>query len=170
MITREQLDADIFCVHNAEDGFTFRPHHIEWKWFLCPQQIWRFTTNEEKPLLLELTSGVLIMPNYVFDTDLGSIPLPLRFLFPKDEFPVPYALHDDEYDRHGVYACESGSTEFSFVPTDRAGADRRLRRNIISICGGRSSRADSIYLGVRLGGLVPWATGKARKTKEAKPC
>jgi hypothetical protein len=163
MITKEHLDTEILRVHNADAGYSLRPDHIEWKWFFYPQQIWRFEVNKAQPLMIELVNGVFVMPNYVFTTDLGSIPLPLRIIFPSDEFPPAYALHDDEYNRHGVFARGPGDKEFYFVSTDRRGADQRLYKNIMSICKGSAKRAFDIYLGVRLGGGHPWKNGTPSK-------
>jgi hypothetical protein len=159
------LDSPIRRVHNLREGYSFRPDHIEKRWFFYREQIWHFEINKKDPLVIELDNDVCIMPDYSFDTNLGSIPIPLRIIFPKDEFPLEYALHDDEYNRHGIFVRWPGAKSFVFVSTDRAGADRRLRKNILFISQAKKPRAEDIYLGVRIGGGIPWKMGAPRERK-----
>lgn len=162
------LDDPIARVLNLEDGCSFKPSHTVKKWGFYPETIWRFRINKEKPLIIQLTSGLQIMPNYEFTTNLGSIPLPLRIFFPKDEYPLEYALHDDEYNRHGIFVRFPGEARFSFYPTNRAGADTRLLRNIMAISKGPKSRAKIVYRAVRMGGSLPWKYGRVRRDKKEK--
>jgi hypothetical protein len=160
------LDSPIKCVHNnTEHGYSFTKSHTVWRWFLFPEMIWHFSLNQLTPLIIELENGTQIKPNFEFDTNLGSIPLPFRALFPKDEFPVCYALHDDEYNRHGIYVKAVGMTEFTFCHTTRKGADNRLKANIITVGGGSKARASTIRRAVRIGGALPWSLGEVREKK-----
>ena len=160
------LNSPIKKIHNLEGGCSFTKDHVEWKYFIFPQTIWRFKLNRETPLIIELENGTQIMPNYNYTTDLGSIPIPLRPIFPVGEFPIAYALHDDEYNRHGLFVKFKGETNFAFLDTKRLGADDRLRRNIRVIGGGSKLRAGSIRRAVRIGGGIPWKTGYVREGKK----
>lgn len=160
----DMLDCSIKTVHNVKTGCSFFPDHTEWHG-IYPEKIWRFDLNQKAPLIIELENNVRLMPNYYFTTNLGSVPILLRLFFPQDEFPIEYALHDDEYNRHGVFASVAPGKPFVFVRTTREGADVRLYQNTIAISGASPKRARKVFLAVRMGGYFPWRLGRTRERK-----
>lgn len=100
---------------------------------------WRFQINQ-KPYLAP----------HGFVTDLYSVPWPLTLLIPRDERDNrPSTIHDAAYATVGFRksAVDVGLT--------RAQCDLLILITALQ-CGLGLRRALSIYLGVRLGGWIPW--------------
>lgn len=98
------------------------------------------TTQSELTYYTDIKKCLILVP-IGFDTDLGSIPLSLQNIFPKDgKAMFGYILHDYLY-RMGLYT--------------RSVSDDMLEEAMQSL-GVAWWRRKSVRLGLRLGGWVAW--------------
>jgi len=136
------------------DGYTLRFERREfWPWprvwSVYRKTYWEFQLDQAKPLTFSHQQGYYVQPDrHELETDLGSIPPPLRSLFPDTEFIRPYLLHDSAYTHHGMYMAHGPYAPFVFHAVDRAFADELLRVSIIAD-GGSRARARTIWSAVR---------------------
>lgn len=86
-----------------------------------------------------------------FQTDFNSTPRPMWVWFPPSECPEAGVIHDGLYRTPGKYS--------------RGDIDR-IHRRIMELKCERKSKRGAAWLGIRLGGWVPW--GKYRRAEEVK--
>ena len=119
---------------------------------IFPKAIYEFNLDEREPLTLVLDTGYMMQPDrHMAETDMGSIPVPLQPLFPKDEFLLSYLFHDSGYKHGGLYVRKPGDADYVFNVMSRDDIDKLLRFMIKTEGGGAIKRA-LIYRAVRIGG------------------
>ena len=146
------------------NGHWIHPNGYKLKWLrneFWPSKSWpsiyrkairEFRINEEHPLTYMAQDGCLLQPDrHMAETDLGTIPPPLRGLFPHDEFERSHILHDSGYRYGGLYLAYGLEQPFIFCKMSRAFIDEVLIESIIAD-GGTRARARTIWLAVRIGG------------------
>jgi hypothetical protein len=99
---------------------------LRWKW--GDTAVYRYTADAERPLTLVLSDGVAYQPCREFETDMGSVPLPIQSLYPrgllvKDRWLRSYLLHDWLYMGGGLWVRRPGQTAFRFEPMPKEKAD-----------------------------------------------
>ena len=109
-----------------------------WCW-IWPVQHYEYSAGEPYPLTLEIDGQFLQPDRHVADTDLGSVPPPLRSLFPHTETPRAYVFHDSGYRYGGLWRAAALAGPYEFLPMDRDEVDDVLHVG---------SRAESIAMGV----------------------
>ena len=149
--------AGVLC--NYRHGLTLT--FIEAKLWVWP---WRKTWWEGKlsdafPLMWQDgKTGTLYMPDrHEARTDLGSIPPPLRSLFPADEAPYAYYCHDSAYRHGGLWVADSLDGAWTFRPMTRADVDRLCLLDMLEAGGVGWCRRHIIYRHVRWYGGAAWS-------------
>ena len=108
-------------------GYTLDPRRVEIgrtgrkRWY-------EFRLIPEHPLAFADPDGGLWQPDrHETETDLGSVPVPMRGAFPQDEWLYSYIFHDSAC-RHGcLYFAVCWSDPFARVSMTRRQADAMLR-------------------------------------------
>lgn len=127
------------------------------KWGLIWPLTWSkaihsFKLDERHPITWVDRNGGHWQPDrHENETDLGSIPPPLRSCFPQDEYEPAYIFHDSAYKHGGLYFSVTLDGPYRFVATSRRQADDLLA-DIICALGGGACRRGTIWTAVRLGG------------------
>jgi len=135
-------------------GYSLRFCHREfWPWRNVPsmyrKSIWEFQLNLDTPLTFRHPDGFLLQPDrHRAQTDLGSIPPPLRSLFPQDEFVRSYILHDSACRDHGLYLSYAQGSPFVLHEMESARVHEIMRESILAD-GGTKARARVIWGAVR---------------------
>lgn len=136
-------------------GWELNPLRMErWGW-LWRKRVWEFRLVPAHALGFENAQGRWQPDRHEEETDLGSIPPPLRGWYPQDEFPLSYIFHDSACGHGGLWLRPPGAREYQFEALTRAEADRRLRDEWIpaevALSGGSAWRRWPVWVGVRLG-------------------
>ena len=128
--------------------------------FKWTKAIHSFQVNLRNPITWVDRDGMHWQPDrHENETDLGSIPPPLRSCFPQDEYEPGYVFHDSAYRHGGLYASVSLDGPYGFVPVSRRFADDLLA-DIIMALGGGACRRGMIWTAVRCGGGSNYANKK----------
>lgn len=97
------------------------------------------------------------MPDrHAAETDLGSIPPPLRGAFPQDEFPFAYYFHDRGYGEGGLYVAPTLDAPFKFREFSRSWLDDRCLSAMPQALGTIRCRTGAIWGAVRTFGGFAW--------------
>jgi hypothetical protein len=149
--------------HNATPGEGWRLHWLRTeRWGLLGiwrKTIWEFCLIYPAPLTWEDGNGFWQPDRHEAETDLGTVPPPLRGLFPHDEFPRSYCFHDSACGHGGLYHSDSLTGEFTFRKVSRTMADRMLR-DMVRVEGNGTVRRWPVWVGVRIGALFGIGNGE----------
>lgn len=159
--------------HNFH-GYDLDTLHTEWKLFIFPVQHYSFRLHEAAPLTYEHPEGFFVQPNKnEDDTDLGSIPPPLRGFFPATEIPRTYNAHDSGYLHEGLWVSQSLTGPYVFRKMSREEIDQWMQLMGVvesvqmSVSYARAVRRLSIiHTSVRIGGIVPWRRYASRRKEK----
>jgi hypothetical protein len=86
------------------------------------------------------------------DSDLGSIPPPLRGRFPHDQFPLCYIFHDEARATGRLWFSAAFDGPYERIPVAPLAADAMLYR-MVRTQGGSKKRASRIYAAVAASSL-----------------
>ena len=125
-------------------------------WILTKAQ-YQCVMDREHPLTYHHADGRRFQTQPVFKTDMGSTPIIMRHLFPKDRYLVSYLFHDDAWRSGGLFVAEAGIDHFAFEVMSRTEANKLLR-TMIKAEGGRRV-ATIIKVAVDLAALWRWIRG-----------
>lgn len=143
-------------------GYALRKLRVEfWPWPGLPspwrKPIWEFQNSISEPLTYRAMFGYYVQPDrHRAETDLGSIPVPLRGFFPESEFALSYILHDSACRDHGLWTAYTARGPFRFHWMTSLHVHYLLRESIVAE-GGSAARAATIWACVRLFG-PRWST------------
>lgn len=152
--------------HVNIEGYTLRKIGNQPYLWLFERALYDFRITSIQPLTYD-DGTRLIRPDAHFVTDMGSIPLFLQPIFPKDGFLLSYIFHDSCYKHHGIYVRDPVSdAKWRFVTQTRRQADEMLWR-MIGVEGGPIAKW-IVWLGVRVGGGRPWASGYETEARRQK--
>lgn len=122
--------------------------------------IHEFTLDPVSPLTWQDRQGGYWQPDrHEMETDLGSIPPPLRSWFPQDQFEPAYCLHDSAYNHGGMYFSTRLDGPYEFREVSRRWSDDMLA-DVIYCLGGWAPRRGLIWAAVRAGGWASFNDGK----------
>ena len=142
-------------------GYTLTKRKSERHALLFHKAIYEFYLRKSKPLTFELPDGTKIRPDkHLAETDMGSTPMSLQLLFPKDEFLLSYIFHDSGYNHHGLYFKGPKAHVYGFKPMTREDVDKLCLLRMIEVEGGGVIKRNMIYRIVRMCGGSPWKKGK----------
>lgn len=141
-----------FLNHHAGQGYILDPLRVERWGKLWRKRIWMFRLCYPHPLTYRDGNGCDWQPDrHEDETDLGSIPPPLRGLFPQDEFPLSYIYHDSACRRGGLWLVNTTPT---FITMNRREADTLLRDEWIPaevrLSGGSTWRRWPVWVGLSI--------------------
>ena len=121
-----------------------------WGWF-WPKTFWEATLDARFPLMLQRHSdGMLLMGDrHEIETDLGSVPPPLRSWFPETELPAAYYMHDSGYKYGGFWCAETLDSPWMFRRFDRAVIDGLCLLDAMDAGGVTPARRRTIHGCVR---------------------
>jgi hypothetical protein len=138
------------------EGYTLRKTGDVPYLYVLRKAVYDFRLSVVHPLTYD-DGTRLIQPDRHFVTDMGSVPLMLQPLIPKDRFLLSYIFHDSCYKHHGYWArSKHDGARWGFVPCQREDADLMLREMAHSEGGCVSNWV--VWLGVRLGGCLSWGS------------
>jgi hypothetical protein len=142
---------DLHWVRNEKWGF--------WP-FRWSKAIHTFQVDLRNPITWVDKDGMHWQPDrHEEETDLGSIPPPLRSCFPQDEFEPGYVFHDSAYKHGGLYCSVTLDGPYEFEKVTRKFADNLLA-DIIMALGGGACRRGIVWSAVRCGGGSSFNTSK----------
>lgn len=138
---------------NAFHGYDthwLRTEKWGWFWpFTWCKAIHSFQLHRLHPLTWVDRNGMHYQPDrHEQETDLGSIPPPLRARFPQDEYEPAYVFHDSAYRHGGLYTSVTLDGPYKFTRMTRKEADDLLADIIYALGGGACKRA-TIWTAVR---------------------
>jgi hypothetical protein len=129
-------------------------------WGPWTKSIWYFELNILRPLIFVCENGQYIKPSATkFDTDFGSIPIPLRSLPNCNEsrFLLSYIFHDNIYNAHWIWVSTDQGNTWIHKDMTREEADNQLKECILNEPqAGSSFIANLIWSQVRLWGNSAW--------------
>lgn len=152
------------------NGFSLVPTHtVPWGklWLI---QHWEFMLAPgANGLAWDDGNGWLWRPDrHEAETDLGSIPAPLRSIMQSTEAARSYVFHDSAYRYAGLWRSQSLTGDWQFFQLDRQRADTMLRDMFVAeaiLMGERPARARRraaiVYHAVRLFAGGPWANHRS---------
>lgn len=143
------------CIKDYDEYWPF-------SWGPWSKTIWYFELNELTPLMYVREDGVFVKPSIPFyDTDFGSIPIPLRSLPSLNEsrFLLGYLFHDNIYRTHWVFASKDQGISWSRKDMTRSETDDQLKEMILhDPQPGTLVARNTIWSMVRLFGNSPWTS------------
>jgi len=146
-----------------QDGFKLTwLRNEKWGFLRWSKSIWMFELDEEFPLMW-YDGKYYWQPNKnEAETDLGSIPPPLRGILPHDEFPRSFCIHDSACKKGGLWRSETGEAgTFVFTLLTMRVANLMLK-DMIKAEGGRFKQY-LIMVGVFFWRLWVLGTGMFKK-------
>jgi hypothetical protein len=151
---------------NSAEGEGWNLHWIRndrWCW-LWSKAKYEFALVYPDPLTWQDDAGYWRPDQYEAETDLGSIPPPLRGIMPHDQFIVPYCFHDSAWRKGGLWFCKTLDGEWRFIRMGRNRSNMMLKRWVRSM-GGVFAQWP-ILIGVSIGMATKWlSTGCKRLLK-----
>jgi hypothetical protein len=142
---------------NYRHGLTLRFKNCRrWGW-LWRKTYYEGTLSRRAPLMWQDAAGVLYMPDrHERCTDLGSIPPPLRSMFPQDEAPYAYYTHDSAYRHGGLWTAPTLDAPWTFRTMTRRAVDDLCLSAMMEAGGVSAIRRGTIWSQVRLWGWAAW--------------
>jgi len=143
---------------NFRSGLTLRFLRCERWGLLWRKTWWEGRLSPRYPLMWQdARTGRLWMPDrHEQETDLGSIPPPVRSIFPQDEAPYAYYPHDSAYRHGGLWTAETLDGEWTFKKLSRSEADDMCLSAMLEAGGVSAARRAIIWSAVRSFGWAAW--------------
>jgi len=116
--------------------------------------IYEFSLIHPDPLTWEDDAGYWRPDQHEAETDLGSIPPPLRGILPHDQFIIPFCFHDSAWRKGGLWFCNELDGEWRFIQLSRRRSNMMLKRWVRSM-GGVFAQWP-ILAGVCIGLVLQW--------------
>jgi len=126
-----------------------------WGW-VWSKAIYEFSLIYPDALTWQDESGYWRPDQHEAETDLGSIPPPLRGMLPHDQFIIPFSFHDSAWRKGGLWFCETLDGEWRFSELSLREANHMLRR-WVKARGGRAAQWP-ILVGAFIGRVIKWLT------------
>lgn len=137
---------------NGWDGYTLRKLRDESYLLIFTKAIYEFRLNDKKPLTFTAPDGTRYQPDRHCETDMGSIPLSLQMVYPKDRYLLSFLFHDSGWRHGGLYVKRLGQKRFTFQKMS-LGKMNKLLGLMIRCEGACLLTKGIIRAGVELGAL-----------------
>lgn len=162
----EVISTDRGVLVNYKRGYDLHWLRSE-RWALFwSKTIYEIEIHPMAPMTFRNCDGYWQPDRHAAETDLGSIPPPLRAWFPQDEYAPSYIFHDSAYREGGLYYSATLDGPYTFKRLTRKYADDMLA-DTIHVLGGWACRRGPIWAAVRLLGWMSFVEASSTHQRVA---